>query len=158
MTRVTQLIHDAGKCLLISVYPLPTHPTHNFTHTNGGNLETLPGWPKKLQHNRPARSAGQWTCQAWLLLPSTHWGWVTHICVSRLTIIGSDNGLSPDWRQAIIWTNAWIMLIGPLGTNFSEILIEIQIILFQRCIWKCHLENGGLNVLITSGYHYKMMV
>ena len=57
MTRVTQLIHDAGKYLLISVYPLPTHPTHNFTHTNGGNLETLPGWPKKLQHNRPARSA-----------------------------------------------------------------------------------------------------
>ena len=60
MTRVTQLIHDAGKYLLISVYPLPTHSTHNFTHNNGGNLETLPGWPKKLQHNRPARSAGQW--------------------------------------------------------------------------------------------------
>ena len=60
MTRVTQLIHDAGKYLLISVYPLPTHPTHNFTHNNGGNLETLPGWPKKLQHNRPAQSAGQW--------------------------------------------------------------------------------------------------
>ena len=59
MARVTQLIHDAGKYLLISVYPLPTHPTHNFTHNNGGNLETLPGWPKKLQHNRPARSAGQ---------------------------------------------------------------------------------------------------
>ena len=62
MTRVTQLIHDAGKYLLISVYPLPTHPTHNFTHNNDGNLETLPGWPKKLQHNRPARSAGQWAC------------------------------------------------------------------------------------------------
>ena len=51
MTRVTQLIHDAGKYLLISVYPLPTHPTHNFTHKNGGNLDTLPGWPKKLDHN-----------------------------------------------------------------------------------------------------------
>ena len=38
---------------------------------------------------------------------------------------GSDNGLSPGWRQAIIWTNAGILLIGPLGTNFSEILIEI---------------------------------
>ena len=59
VTRVTQLIHDAGKYLLISVYPLPTHPTHNFTHKNGENLETLPGWPKKLQHNRPAQSAGQ---------------------------------------------------------------------------------------------------
>ena len=56
----------------------------------------------------------------------THWGRVTHICVGKLTIIGSDNGLSPERRQVIIWTNAGILLIGPLGTNFSEILIEIQ--------------------------------
>ena len=48
MTRVTQLIHDAGKYQLISVYPLPTHPTHNFTHKNGGNLDTLPGWPRPI--------------------------------------------------------------------------------------------------------------
>ena len=48
MTSVTQLIHDAGKCLLISVYPLPTHPYHNFTHKNGGNLDTLPGWPRPI--------------------------------------------------------------------------------------------------------------
>ena len=57
----------------------------------------------------------------------THWGRATHICVSKLTIIVSDNGLSPGRRQAIIWANAGILLIGPLGTNFSEILIEIQI-------------------------------
>ena len=55
----------------------------------------------------------------------THWGRVTHICLNKLTIISSDNGLSPGRRQAIIWTNAGILLIGPLGTNFSEILIEI---------------------------------
>ena len=48
-----------------------------------------------------------------------------HICINKLTIIGSDNGLSPGRRQAIIWTNDGILLIGPLGTNFSEILIEI---------------------------------
>ena len=55
----------------------------------------------------------------------THWGRVTHICIGKLTIIGSDNGLLPGRRQAIIWTNDGILLIGPLGTNFSEILIEI---------------------------------
>ena len=55
----------------------------------------------------------------------THWGQVMHICVCNLTIIGSDNGLSPGRRQAIIWTNAGILFIGPLGTNFSEILIAI---------------------------------
>ena len=59
MTRVTRLIHNAGKYLLISIFPLPTHPTHNFTHKNGGNLDTLAGWPKKMDHNRPARCAGQ---------------------------------------------------------------------------------------------------
>ena len=52
----------------------------------------------------------------------THWGRVMHICVGKLTNIGSDNGLSPGRRQAIIWTNAGILLIGTLGTNFSEIL------------------------------------
>ena len=64
----------------------------------------------------------------------THWGRVTHICVSKLTIIGSDNGLSPDRRQAIIWTNAGILLIGPLGTNFSEILFEILIFSFKKML------------------------
>ena len=54
----------------------------------------------------------------------TH-GW--HIYVSRLSIIGSDNGLSPGHRQAIIiWTNAGILLIPTLGTKFSEILNEIH--------------------------------
>ena len=50
---------------------------------------------------------------------------MTYKCVNKLTIIGSDDGLSPDRRQATIWTNAGLLLIGPLGTNFSEILIEI---------------------------------
>ena len=45
---------------------------------------------------------------------------MTHICVGKLTIIGSDNGLSPGRRQAIIWTNSGILLIGPLGTNFRN--------------------------------------
>ena len=55
----------------------------------------------------------------------THWDRVTHICVGTNTNIGSDKGLSPSRRQSIIWTNAGILLIGPLATNFSEILIEI---------------------------------
>ena len=31
------------------------------------------------------------------------------------TIIGSGNGLAPIRRQTIIWTNAAMLLIGPLG-------------------------------------------
>ena len=41
------------------------------------------------------------------------WGRVTHICVSKLAIIDSDIGMSPGRRQAIIWTNAGLLLIGP---------------------------------------------
>ena len=55
----------------------------------------------------------------------THWGCVTHICVSKLTIISSDNGLSPGRRQAIICTNAGILFVELLGTKFSEFLIKI---------------------------------
>ena len=62
----------------------------------------------------------------------THWGRVTHICVGYLTIIGSDNGLSPGRHQAIIWINAGILLIEPLGLNFSEILIEIKTFSFKE--------------------------
>ena len=92
-----------------------------------------------------------WKVAKWLI---THWGRVTHICVSKLTIIGSDNGLSPGRRQAIIWTNADILLIWPLGTNFSGILIEIYIFSFMKMHLK--LSSGiwrpfclGLNVLNT---------
>ena len=78
---------------------------------------------------------------------------MTHICISKLPIIGSDNGLAAGRRQTIIWTNDGILLIGPLGTNFSEILIGIQTFSFK----KMHLKMSsakwrpfclGLNVLI----------
>ena len=55
---------------------------------------------------------------------------VTHKCVIKLIIIGSDNGLSPGRRQNIIWTNAGIS-IGILGRNFSEILNEIHTVSFK---------------------------
>ena len=54
-------------------------------------------------------------------------------------IIGSDNGLSPVRRQAIIWTNAVVLLIGPLGTNFSETLMGIQTFSFN----KLHLKTSS---------------
>ena len=88
----------------------------------------------------------------------THWGRVTHICVSKLNIIGSDNGLSPDQRQAIIWTNAEILLIRTLGTNFSEILGEIRALSFKKMELKMSSAKWrrfclGLNVLSNFTYH-----
>ena len=85
----------------------------------------------------------------------THWGWVTHICVGNLTIVGSDNGLSIDRRQAIIWTNAGILLIWPSGTNFSEVFIVIHIFSFKKMHLKISSVKGrpfclGLNVFLTK--------
>ena len=74
-----------------------------------------------------------------LISALTHWGRVTQICVSKINIIGSDNGLSPGRRQAIIRTNAGILVIGPLGTNFSQILFGIQTLSFK----KTHLKMSS---------------
>ena len=89
----------------------------------------------------------------------THWGRVPHICISKLSIISSDNGLSPSQRHTIIWTNAGILLIGHLGANFGEILIPFCIFWFK----KLHLKTPsgkwwpfclGLNVLTFECYSY----
>ena len=76
----------------------------------------------------------------WIL---NHWG--------RLTHMRPDNGLSPGRRQAIIWTNVGILLIGPLGTKFSGIIIEIYIFSFKQMHLKLSPGNRrqfclGLNV------------
>ena len=39
--------------------------------------------------------------------------------------IGSGNGLSPVWHQAITWTNADLLSTGPSGKNFHEILLQM---------------------------------
>ena len=82
--------------------------------------------------------------------PCQGWGRETHICISILTIITSDNGLLPDRRKAIIWTNSGILLIRPLRTNFNEILIEIHIYSFKKMHLKCRLENGGLDLKVLT--------
>ena len=78
---------------------------------------------------------------------------MTHICVSKSTIIGSDNGLSPGRRQAIIWTNAGILLIRTLATNFSKILGKIHSFSFSEIHLKMssakwRLFGLGLNELM----------
>ena len=82
----------------------------------------------------------------------THWGQVMHICFGNLTTICSDNDLLPGRCQAIIWTNAAILLIVPLWSSFSGILIKIQTFSFKKMHFK--MSPGkyrpfclGLNVL-----------
>ena len=90
-------------------------------------------------------NGGDSVFECFVVLGLTHWGRVTHICVGELTIIGR--------RQAIIGTNARILLIGPLGTNFSKISIGIQTFSFKKMRLKMSSVEWrslclGLNVLI----------
>ena len=113
-------------------------------------------WPLQIESNQTLFYV-PWTVKDRTHGPAlTHWGRVTHICVSKLTTIGSDNGLSPGRRQAIIWSNAGILFNWTLGTNFSEILSEIDSFSFKQMRLK--MSSGkwrpyclGLNVLTHWG-------
>ena len=59
------------------------------------------------------------------------------ICLSNLTIIGSDNSLLHGRCQVIIWTNAGILLFGPLGRNFDEMFIKFHTFPYK----KIHLKR-----------------
>ena len=54
-----------------------------------------------------------------------------------------DNGLAPNRRQAITWTNSGILLIGTPGTNFNAILIEIHVFSFKNSLNSKHLKMAS---------------
>ena len=99
-----------------------------------------------ITEDYPTKSTNPWflwyiiivksSCLAMLVFRNAHqltnWGEVTHICVRILTIIVSDNGLSPGRRRAIIATNAAMLLIGHSWSNFSEMWIEIHSFSFNE--------------------------
>ena len=109
-------------------------------------------WPIYIKIAEIADAGALLMHWSYVSLALTHWGRATHICVSKLTVIGSDNGLMPGPRQAMIWTNTEILLIEPLGTNFSENLIGIQTFSFKKMHLKMlsakwRLFRLGLNEL-----------
>ena len=78
-----------------------------------------------------------------------------YICVSKLSIAGSNNGLSPDQHQAIIWNKAGTLWIRTLGKNSSETLIEIHTFLFKKICFTLSSGNWrpfclGRNVLVSK--------
>ena len=83
------------------------------------------------------------------MIIKTHWDRLTHICVGNLTIIGSDNGLSPGRRQAIIWINAVNIVNWPLRNKFqwnfnknSNIFIHEN--MFESVVCDCHFVSASI--------------
>ena len=109
-----------------------------------------------------AKAPGHQYPQCWL---NIHWSRVMHIYASNLTNIGSDNGLSPGRRQAIIWSrdrsNCWDIvnrtprnkLQWNLNPNpnifieentFDNVVCEIPAILCRpQCVNKLTLRQNG---------------
>ena len=76
-------------------------------------------------------------------------------CVSKLNTNVSDNYLSPSRRQALVWTNAGILLIRTLEAHFSEILSKINTFSLKKMHLKVPTAKWrpfclGLNVLMQS--------
>ena len=127
----------------VIIYPWLKYPhfTHRPSYPNINVQPDLSILNDVSKHIGKSKSVIRYHCKlSWNGVTTlTFWGGVTHICVSKLTIIDSDNGLSPGRRQAIILTNAVILWIWPLGTKFREILIEIYIFSFN----KMHLKMSS---------------
>ena len=157
---VNQLRPERNSLIYFEIYACKNHwlifSAYQLTfRLISGNQVLFYEWfgNKLLSKTRNRKTyVGTWCQYAAMISVLTHWGRVTHICVSRLTITGSDNGLSPGRRQAIIWTNVGILVIRTLGTNFSEILGEIHSFSFSKMHLKIlsvtwRLFGLGLNEL-----------
>ena len=73
------------------------------------------------------------------------------MCVGNLTTISPDNSLAPTRRQAIILTNAGILFICPIGTNVSDMLIEIHTFSFKKMefdISSAKLRPSRLDIIV----------
>ena len=105
--------HISQNCLFIILFNISEH---QLLHIKAIQFGSEKRWPTLF---------GVWT-------NLTHLPLVPHICVSESVSIGSDNGLSPIWRQAIIRTSAGLLSIRPLGANFSENLIKMQNFSFMK--------------------------
>ena len=82
--------------------------------------------------------------------PGEQWAWLNVFtlqgCVQAARLSRGSPVTLPGRSQAVIWTNAGILWIGPLVTYFSDVLIEIISFHLRKCIWKCRLRNAGIFV------------
>ena len=129
-----------------------TKPKFNWGRLASEIVMAARGWSNRDLVTRGNHSLGALSNLLSLGHGLTHWGRVTHIYVSKLNIIGSDNGLSPGRHQAIICTIAGMLLIRNVGTNFHEILSEIHTFSFKNMHLKISSAKSrpfclGLDVL-----------
>ena len=85
-------------------------------------------------------------------LPTPGAKWRKNVSAIRFTI-GSDDGLSPACRQAIIWANNALSWITPRGTHFNNILSYIDMFSFTKIPYKGRLQNVGYFVSVSVDWY-----
>ena len=78
---------------------------------------------------------------------------MTHKCVSKWTIIGSDNGLSPARCQAIIWTNAAILLINSWEQTSENVTRNFYILFIENAFQNVVRKN-----IVASHFHHRAII
>ena len=109
-----------------------------------GDQLMKPAWRDSFLSNR-WRANLNWLLFSDAIWCHVIWSTLVHIYASlNKAIVGSDNGLAPVRCQAIIWTNAGILLIRPQRIIFSEILIYIQTFSLNKMESKMSFAKGTM--------------
>ena len=95
--------------------------TRNFVYLVRGPYDVTKSWWIKTNNEQ------QWSVRENVLNCLTHWGRVTHTCVSKLY-----HGVLPVRQQPNIWTSVGLLSIGPWGKYLNEILFEIHKFSFMK--------------------------
>ena len=88
-----------------------------------------------ILHKAMALTSCTYPKRSWYL-PVKSLNRVTHICVNKLTIIGSDNGLSHERLQVTIWSNVGMLFIRTVGRKFGEIWSTIHTFSLNKIYFK----------------------
>ena len=145
---------------IVFILNLDHHPAHVFTNQLRPLITYLFRYVALQYSYKPHRLAMQYHLACLVCMVSqgrgglctyygSHWCRVTHICVS-ITNQHTNIGLSPVRREAIIWNNAAILLVGSFGTYFHQIYhLNFTGFHSMKRNWKCCLRNGGHFVLAS---------
>ena len=116
---------DEGKCILLpSLLPkirILVYSFYMFEDTKRHRHRKFPSAVKFRVHDRWSNVVeGIWSSATSQKTKSSH------LWISKLIIIDSHNGLSPGWRQAIIWTNAGMFLIEIPTFAFEKMRLKVS--------------------------------
>ena len=122
-------------------------------------------WETALQCSAVSHWLGAYPRRIHKMIPEMYLlieaGWRINSSVNWLSI-ESDNGLSPDRRLAITWSNVDALSIRPPKTRFNEILVENEKFSFKKMRLKMSSANRrpfclGLSdhtTVAPKGHHY----